>query len=490
MTAATSNRADLAALVGRFRDTRVWVAGDIMLDDYLQGDVDRISPEAPIQVVRVRTSRPFLGGAGNVARQLATLGARVRLCGMIGDDEPGETILGMCSEIGIDSSAIGRRSSIPTTRKMRILGQRNQQLLRLDWEETTAHPPEITVPLVERLTQGSNPDVVLISDYAKGFLEAETVQAICKAAKDRGAIIIVDPKRTDFSFYRGANIIKPNLKEIEAATGMSLRDQDYEAVADVARQFVEDLDLDAMVVTMGGRGMLTVTRDGGMSVVKSDRRTVFDVSGAGDTALAVLALGLAVGAELNDALALANTAAGVAVGEVGTTAVTNEDIVSALDLRPAAKIMSRQDLATQLEAWRLEGQTIVFTNGCFDLLHIGHLDLLRQAAELGDKLVLAINSDSSVRGLKGDTRPLIPETERATLLAALECVDAITIFAEETPLEILTELRPDVLVKGQDYQLHEVVGRELVESLGGRVELVPLLPEHSTSALIDRIRRS
>jgi D-beta-D-heptose 7-phosphate kinase/D-beta-D-heptose 1-phosphate adenosyltransferase len=487
---ATSNRADLAALVGRFRDTRVWVAGDIMLDDYVKGDVDRISPEAPIQVVHVRKSKPFLGGAGNVARQLATLGARVRLCGMVGDDDAGNTILEMCDDHGIDSSGVGRLGSIPTTRKMRVLGQRDQQLLRLDWEEIVPQPPELTQPLIDRLAQGSDPDVVLVSDYAKGFLERETVATLCSTARDRGAIVIADPKRQDFSHYRGANIIKPNLKELEVATGRDLRGEDAETVADVARPLVKELDLDAMVVTLGGRGMLVVKRDGGSSVVEADRRAVFDVSGAGDTALAVLALGLAVGADIEDALALANTAAGVAVGEVGTTAVSNEDIVAALDLRPAAKIMSRRDLATQLQAWRLEGQKIVFTNGCFDLLHIGHLAILRSASELGDKLVLAINSDDSVRRLKGETRPLIPETERATLLAALECVDAITVFDEDTPLEILKELKPDILVKGQDYQLHEVVGRELVESLGGRVELVPLLPEHSTSALIERIRRA
>jgi len=482
-------RTDLIEIVGRFRGLHVWVVGDVMLDEYVSGQVDRISPEAPIPVVRVRAEETRLGGATNVARQLATLGARVSLCGVVGDDAPAHALTAMCAEKGIDTRAVASTPGHHTTRKLRVLGH-GQQLLRLDWEENQPCPPDAVAGLIDRLHEGEAPDVVVLSDYAKGFLTDEIIAAFTAEASTFGVPVLVDPKRRDLGAYRGATVITPNLRELEHATGLELAGEEPDAIATAARTVISDHHFDAVVVTMGAGGMLVVPADGPHSLIAGQKREVFDITGAGDTAIALLALSLALGANLVDAAHIANTAAGIAVGEVGATAVAAEEIVAALGRQQSGKIYTRSRLAEQVETWRLQGRSVVFTNGCFDLLHLGHLSLLRGASRHGDVLVLAINSDASVRRLKGEARPLVPQADRAALLAALDCVDAVVIFDEDTPLETIAAIRPDVLVKGQDYQPHEVVGRELVESYGGRLELVPLLPEHSTSALVDRILKS
>jgi D-beta-D-heptose 7-phosphate kinase/D-beta-D-heptose 1-phosphate adenosyltransferase len=489
VSAARLTRSQLAAAVGRFPGLHVWVAGDLMLDEYVSGQVERISPEAPVPVVRVRETQNRLGGATNVARQIAALGARVSLCGIVGQDQAGDALLARCAEKGIDTPAVGRLEECQTTRKLRVLGH-GQQLLRLDWEETVPCPEGAIAPLIDTLRSGAAPDVVVLSDYAKGFLTDETISALVAAAGELEVPVLVDPKRRDLGAYRGATVITPNLRELEDATGLRLAGGELGVIAEAARGVVEQGGFEAAVVTLGERGMLVVRSGASHVAIAAERRAVYDVTGAGDTAIAVLALSMAAGAGLADAARIANTAAGIAVGEVGAVSVPADDILAALNRQQTGKILTRAELAEQVEAWHLQGRTVVFTNGCFDLLHLGHLALLRSAAQHGDVLVLAINSDNSVRRLKGDDRPLMPEAERAALLAALDCVDAVTIFDEDTPLETLEEVRPDVLVKGQDYLPHEVVGRELVESSGGRLELVPLLPEHSTSALVERIRRS
>jgi D-beta-D-heptose 7-phosphate kinase/D-beta-D-heptose 1-phosphate adenosyltransferase len=489
MMAEGDRAARLVDIIGRFDGLNVWVAGDIMLDEYVVGKVGRISPEAPVPVVHIRERIARLGGATNVARQIAVLGANVSLTGVIGRDEAGDTVLRVCRENSIDTRAVGRLDDGPTTHKIRVLGQR-QQLLRLDWEERRPCPFDLAEELVGKLDSGEPPDVLILSDYAKGFLSKSTMAVLVDAARRHGAPVLVDPKRDDLGEYTGATIVKPNLRELEAATGLELSGAVDRVIVDAARQVLAGSDTGALVVTLGERGMLIVPRDGEHLAVKGHRRAVFDVTGAGDTAMAVLALGLGAGASLEDSTRLANLAAGIAVGEVGTAAVSRSDLLADLGDRSAGKVMNRRGLAAQVESWRLQGKRVVFTNGCFDLLHTGHLSLLREAAQLGDILVLAINSDASVRRLKGEHRPLVPQAERAALLAALDCVDAVTVFDEDTPLETLEMIRPDVLVKGQDYRIHEVVGRELVESNGGRVELVPLLPEKSTTALIERIRRA
>jgi D-beta-D-heptose 7-phosphate kinase / D-beta-D-heptose 1-phosphate adenosyltransferase len=489
MTAERQNAAAsaLPSVLERFTDLVVWVVGDVMLDEYVTGAVERISPEAPVPVVRAHATENRLGGAANVARQLAALGARVSLAGVVGADSAGETLLRLCEAAGIDTRAVPNVPERPTTRKLRVLGH-SQQLLRLDWEDTGACTPQVTVRLASKLAEGPRPDAIVLSDYAKGVL---TPQAIAAVMRLRGsAPVLVDPKHTDFARYRGATTVTPNLRELEAACGRALDPDDAPAIVAAARALLEASGLHSMVVTLGSRGMLVVPGQGPETALPATRREVYDVTGAGDTAIAVLTLGLAAQAPLVQAAQLANAAAGVAVSQVGAVAVSAAAIRDALAARPDGKILSRPELAARAATWRTAGKRIVLTNGCFDLLHAGHLALLSDAAKLGDVLVLAINSDASVRRLKGPERPLVTQAERAALLAALAFVDAVTIFEEDTPLEVLAAVRPQVLVKGGDYQPSEVIGRELVEAAGGRVVIVPLLPERSTTALLERIRGS
>jgi len=475
----------LLALLERFAGVRLWVVGDLMLDEYVVGAVDRISPEAPVPVVRVRDTEYRLGGAANVARQAAALGAQVSLAGAVGEDAAGGRLLGLCGEAGIDTRAVLRLGHRATTRKLRVLGH-SQQLLRLDWDsEGPCTAPE-TARAVAALREGPPPGAVILSDYAKGVLTPEALAALLPLS--RSAPVIVDPKHRDFTRYRGATAVTPNLRELELAAGLILNPDDVESIAAAARRLVREADLEAMIVTLGDRGMLVVPASSAPITVPATKREVYDVTGAGDTAIAVLAVALAAGAPLAAAAQIANTAAGVSVGQVGAVAVEPASIRDALASRPDGKVLDRTGLAARAASWRMMGKRIVFTNGCFDLLHSGHLSLLENAARLGDVLVLAINSDESVRRLKGPERPLVPQAERAALLAALSFVDAVTIFDEDTPLETLQALRPHVLVKGADYRPDQIVGRELVESYGGHVAVVPLVPEKSTSALVERIR--
>ena len=475
----------LPAILARYQGLHVWVVGDLMLDEYVMGTVERISPEAPVPVVRVNDTEHRLGGAANVARQVAALGARVSLAGVTGDDEAAAQLLRLCDAANIDTHALVRLPERRTARKLRVLSH-SQQLLRLDWEDAVPCAAQTTVRLVSRLAEGARPDAIILSDYAKGVL---TPEAIAGVARLRGtAPLVVDPKHRDFTRYRGATIVTPNLRELEAAVGHALDANDTASLTAAARPLLEAARIESMVVTLGNRGMLLIPSRGPETAVPAIGREVYDVTGAGDTAIAVLALSLAAQAPLLQAVQVANAAAGVAVGFVGAVAVDAASIRNALAARPDAKILSRHELTARAASWRMAGKQIVVTNGCFDLLHAGHLALLGHAAKLGDVLVLAINSDASVRRLKGPERPLVPQAERAALLAALTFVDAVTIFDEDTPLEVLQTIKPHVLVKGGDYRPSEVIGRELVEASGGRVEIVPLTPEKSTSSLVERIR--
>lgn len=475
----------LVEILERLPGLHVWVIGDLMLDEYVSGAVDRISPEAPVPVVRVRETELRLGGAANVARQVAALGARVSLAGAVGDDEAGERLLELCASAGIDTRGAAQLCDRATTRKLRVLGH-SQQLLRLDWEDTSPCAPGAIEHAIGQLATGPSPDAIILSDYAKGVLTPHTIAAVL--ALRGGAPAVVDPKHRDFSRYRGATAVTPNLRELESAAGEVLDPQDTDAIESAARRVARTAGLEALVVTLGARGMLVVPAAGPCFAVPAEKREVYDVTGAGDTAIAVLAAALGAGASLSAAVQIANSAAGVAVGQVGAVAVEPGRIRDALAARPDGKVLRRDELAARAASWRMSGKKIVFTNGCFDLLHSGHLTLLEHAARLGDVLVLAINSDASVRRLKGPERPLVPQAERAALLAALSFVDAVAIFDEDTPLETLEAVRPHVLVKGADYRPEQIVGRELVEGYGGRVAVVPLVPEKSTSALVERIR--
>jgi len=477
----------LLALLERFAGLEVWVVGDVMLDEYVTGAVERISPEAPVPVVRAHATEHRLGGAANVARQIAALGARVSLGGVVGEDAAGEALQRLCAAERIDTRALVRAGGRQTTRKLRVLGH-SQQLLRLDWEDVAPCAAASSAQLLARLASGARPDAVVLSDYAKGVLTPEVIGGVLRS---RGAApVVVDPKQRDFAGYRGASAVTPNLRELEAAAGRTLLASDTAGIAVAAREVLHAAGLESMVVTLGEHGMLVVPASAPETAIAALQREVYDVTGAGDTAVAVLTLGLAARGPMVQAARLANAAAGVAVGRVGAVAVSIASIRDALAARPEGKLLARTELAARAAEWRTAGKRIVFSNGCFDLLHAGHLALLSHASKLGDVLVLAINSDASVRRLKGPERPLVPQAERAALLAALAFVDAVTIFEEDTPLAVLEAVRPEVLVKGGDYRPTEVIGRELVEAAGGRVEIVPLTPEKSTSSLVERIRSS
>lgn len=482
-----SSSVDLLPVLHRYAGLHAVVVGDLMLDEYIAGTVDRISPEAPVPVVRVKDTELRLGGAANVARQMAALGVSVSLAGVVGADAAGEDVLRLCAEAAIDTRAVLRSAERNTTRKLRVLGH-SQQLLRMDWEDTRPCAPSMIADLLKRLEDIRRPDVIVLSDYAKGVVTAQAIEGAMAVGARYDASVLVDPKHRDFRRYRGATTITPNLRELEAAAGAHVNPDDPAAVAAAARALTVAANLRAMVVTLGARGMLVVPADGPEISIPAVQRAVFDVTGAGDTAIAVLAVSLAARASFVAAAQIANAAAGIAVGQVGTVAVDVDGIRAALTEAAMGKVLSRDEVATRAASWRLAGKRIAFTNGCFDLLHSGHLALLRESRKLGDVLVLAINSDASIRRLKGPDRPLVGQAERAALLAALDCIDAVTIFEEDTPLETIRRVRPQVLVKGADYRIDEVVGREFVEADGGRVALVPLVPEKSTTALVQRIR--
>lgn len=479
--------AELLPILQGFRGARVWVAGDLMLDEYIEGTVSRISPEAPVPVVKVSARRHCLGGAGNVGHCLSALGAHVQLCGVVGADAAGEKLLAACEDAGIDASAVGQSAQWSTICKLRVVAQR-QQLLRMDWEDVRPVRDADAGALIDRLKAGQRPDAIVISDYAKGFVTPSVARQLIDLGQELGVPVLVDPKVDDLGVFRGATVVTPNLREFAAVAGDVLPDVHTQEFSELVCRHRDEAGLGALLVTLGERGILVCGRDGAGTAIQSTTRDVYDVTGAGDTLIATLALGLAVGADLLAAARIANTAAGLAVGQFGTATVTLDLLVRDLRSRPRDATFTEADLVQQLAFWRLQGKRVVFTNGCFDVLHAGHLALLRQAATLGDVLVVGINDDASVTRLKGEGRPFTPQDERCALVGALDCVDAVTLFSEDTPLRLIEQVRPAVLVKGADYALEDVVGREAVEAAGGEVVLVDLVEERSTTRLIEKAR--
>ena len=484
---ATLSHGNVARLLERFRELRIVVVGDVMLDEYFLGSVERASPEAPVPVVKMGAESRGLGGAANVASVAAALGSKVELLGVVGDDAAGDRFLAECEVAGIDATNVVRVAGRPTTRKLRILAQ-HQQVVRLDWEDTRPVDETVGEALVERLRASEPADAVVLSDYAKGLLSPAVLEGLIAVGREWGAPILVDPKSSDLTRYKGATLLKPNIHELELVIGRRLRDDRETDLAEVCESILASAGVESLVVTLGEKGMAVFSRQGDPFFVPTSVREVFDVSGAGDTVIATLALSLAAGASFRDAVRVANEAAGIAVGKSGVAVVQPKELASRFAPGGADKILSREDLVHRVAWWRMQDQKIVLTNGCFDLLHVGHVHLLREAALQGDVLIVAINSDDSVRRLKGGNRPLIAADERAALLAALNSVDAVVVFDEDTPRELLDEVRPDVLVKGGDYREDQVVGRRMIADWGGSVVLIPLVPDRSTSGLVERIR--
>lgn len=465
---------------------RLMVLGDVMLDKYIWGDVGRISPEAPVPVLRVTHASHQPGGAANVAMNLAKLGAAVSLVGFTGGDADERLLAESVKPHGIDAAFVGC-AGFPTVTKTRIVGAR-QQMLRLDSENLGQRQRADHNRLLEcALAELPKCDAVVLSDYAKGVLTPELCQAVIRAARQREIPVLVDPKTADFIRYKGATTVCPNLNELSVASREESRN--LEAMLTAGERMVTDFDLEYLTVTLSEKG-IAVLRPGNRFLAPAQARQVFDVSGAGDTVIAVLALCLASGLSIEPSVQLANIAAGIVVGKVGTVPVEKHELLAALApdiaLHAEDKVLTREELTRRVAVWRANGESVVFTNGCFDLIHVGHITVLEQARRLGDRLIVAINSDESVSCLKGPNRPVVGENERARVLAALAAVDAVTIFGEATPLELIVATRPDVIVKGGDYSEDTVVGAKEVKAWGGKVAIVPTVEGHSTTRLIQR----
>ncbi len=470
-----------------FGQLKILVVGDIMLDRYIVGEVERISPEAPVPVLRhaERYERP--GGAANVAMNLAGLGCQTILAGFWGADAEQDELVKLLAPAKVDTVGVVS-SSLPTISKTRIVA-RTQQLLRLDIESREPIPVEEMGRLQARAVElVSKVHAVILSDYAKGVLTREVCEAVIRAARTAGVPVLVDPKTKDFSKYSGATTVCPNLNELSAATGVP--PHHTEALLKAARAQRAEHDFGSLTVTMSEKGITNLGADEEFHS-PARAREVFDVSGAGDTVIATLAAALAGGLQMRTAVDLANLSAGIVVGKVGTVPIAAHELIAALTpstgITSEEKILDFDRVQRRVAEWRAAGETVVFTNGCFDLLHLGHITLLEDCRRFGSKLVLGLNADSSVGRLKGPTRPIVAERERARVMAALASVDAVVLFEQDTPLELIRALRPDVLVKGGDYTVGTVVGHEEVMAQGGRVEIVPTVEGFSTTNLVKKL---
>jgi D-beta-D-heptose 7-phosphate kinase/D-beta-D-heptose 1-phosphate adenosyltransferase len=471
---------------------RVAVIGDVMVDEYVDGHVERISPEAPVPVVRSGLTRSVAGGAANAAANVAALGAHAVLVGLVGRDGPDEFARLMKSHGRVEMGGLVVDAGRRTTRKTRVLSQR-QQLVRLDSEDL--HPLSETVEAelcAAAAGASAECDIVILSDYGKGVLTDRTLRAAIEAAKAAGRRVVVDPKRTDFSAYRGADIVTPNRSELSRASGLPT---ETDAQVEQAAHKIADQFGGALLVTRSEQGMSFFDGRRPALHVPTVAREVFDVSGAGDTVVATLATALAAGFDIAEAILLANHAAGLVVAKAGTATVSFNELGDAIDLGAyavagPAPVLGREEAERWRNHWGRQGLTVGFTNGCFDLLHPGHVSLIRQSAAACDRLIVALNSDASVRRLKGPRRPVQSESARAEVMSALKGVALVTIFEEDTPREIIEALRPDLIVKGADYKLEDVVGADLVQARGGKVLLVDLVSGHSTTKLIAQSSRS
>ncbi len=481
-------------LAGRLARTKVLVVGDLMLDSYYWGNVRRISPEAPVPVVKVKVNEKTfrLGGAGNVAANLSGLGCTAAVIGLTGQDTASRQVKDLMAAFHIEDHCIFDPER-PTTSKTRIMASK-QQVVRLDEEDGS----DIDKGTAQRILSAAaemlpHVDAVILSDYGKGmFASLDFVQAMIRACIKAAVPVFIDPKGRHWGRYAGATCITPNTAELELATGTPVKVESD--LIPVARDFRRQLALQWLMVTRGPKGMALFGDEALPVIIAARAREVFDVSGAGDTVIATLAACVATGLSFAQAASVANTAAGIVVGKLGTWAVRWTELEAALisetHKKPAStlwKVADVQDAAVRLARWRQADQRIVFTNGCFDLLHPGHVSLLHQASLLGDRLIVGLNTDASINRLKGAQRPILPGQDRAAILSALEDVDMVVFFDEDTPLNLIGQLKPDILVKGADYRVEDVVGKAVVEAYGGQVRLVEIRKGHSTTAIARKL---
>ncbi len=462
-----------------FSTVKVLVVGDMMLDIYYTGDVSRISPEAPVPVVKISDTTKRLGGACNVANNLSHIGANVRLLGLASDDTHGKILRKMLDDIKVSYQLYNFLEN--TTSKLRVIGSR-QQIARLDFEDDTV----LDKPSVDEITKDIKTDlalndVIIISDYGKGVCTDEICAYIISEAKKISKPVIIDPKGNDWTKYTGATVVTPNVKELGVVANVSINNTD-EDVLKYGRMIKDKYDIEYLIVTRSDQGITVIASDY-VKTFKAESKEVFDVSGAGDTVVSILAVSFALNYDIAETIELANRAAGIVVAKAHTVPITIEELKESYNLVQHSKMITKDNLGEVLLYYRDRGKKIVFTNGCFDILHIGHVKYLQASKEVGDVLIVGLNSDKSVKMLKGDDRPINNQADRATLLSAFSFIDHVIIFDDETPVELIKTIKPDVLVKGGDYKLEEVVGREYAK----KVELIDFVEGYSSTNIINKI---
>lgn len=479
-------------LLAKFRGARLLCVGDLMVDYFVYGNAARLSPEAPVPVFQTHHTIQSLGGAGNVVRNLSSLGVQTDFLSVRGQDAPGIECVTLLGDLPNVTAHLTVDNHRPTTTKTRYLCQ-NQQLLRVDHELSSPLEDNCIQTLKEAFNGAcSKADGVIVSDYGKGVLTPRFLTFIIETTKKQGIPLIVDPKGTDYSIYRGATLLTPNLKELKDGTGLSVQSDDDVVAA--ACFLINTYNMDAVLVTRSEKGMtLVMGSESNVTHIPTDGRDVYDVSGAGDTVVATLAAAMAVGGDLPDAAYLANRAAGIVVGKVGTAVVTPQEIENSVNASSSPvtskdKVRTLTGAVEDLITWRRQGYRVGLTNGCFDLLHPGHVDQLQKARLACDRLIVAVNSDDSVRRLKGTGRPIQNTDSRTTILSSLACVDMVVVFEDDTPLSLIMALKPDVLIKGADYRVADIVGAREVISWGGDVQTIPLAEGHSTTGIIHKIK--
>ena len=482
--------AELQARIAAFKDARILCLGDVMLDRFIYGQVSRISPEAPIPVLSSAARQAMLGGAGNVARNIEALGAHCILAAVVGDDEAGAQIQAQCAAAAGITPRLALEAGRPTTVKSRYVAG-GQQLIRVD-DETASAVTDASADALLQAAEAALGEVqaVVLSDYGKGALGVTFLRQVIERARDAGVAVIVDPKGRDFSRYGGATLIKPNRVELELETGLKCG-SDEEVVA-AAEAVLAQSGVERLLVSRSDKGVSLIEADGEPYHLAARAHQVFDVSGAGDTVTATIAAVIAAGGNYRSAALLANLAGGIVIAKAGTAVVTAGELARAVNdaapALPASKVMAADQIADRVARWRAAGLRVGFTNGCFDLLHPGHIALLSEARQHCERLIVAINSDASVQRLKGPGRPLQTAAARAEILAALAAVDAVCVFEDDTPLVLLEALQPDLLIKGGDYGLDEVVGGDLVTGYGGEVRVTRHVQGAGTSDLIAKER--
>ncbi|MBC8500881.1 MAG: D-glycero-beta-D-manno-heptose-7-phosphate kinase [Nanoarchaeota archaeon] len=464
----------LIQIINNFKRKRILVIGDIMLDKYIYGDVSRISPEAPVQIVRARKESYKLGGSGNVVNNITSLGAKATIIGEVGKDKEKDILIRLLREKKIKSRLISTKK--PTITKIRVVG-RSQQLIRIDYEDDKNNNVKEIIKKVKRETRSC--DAIIISDYAKGSISTALMKKVLVIAK--GKSIIVDPKPSHNVDYSGATLITPNEKESYIMSGLDKGEKIFEVIKKLEQKMKTKI-----LVTRGKDGMAFIKKNE-LIEVPTIAEEVYDVTGAGDTVIAVLALSIASGANLEEATVIANHCAGIVVTKFGTATVSARELLSAIE-KENRKLKSQEEIIEIRKELKKQGKKVVFTNGCFDILHTGHVRLLEKTRALGDVVILGLNSDSSVRKIKGPTRPIIKESERAEILSALECIDYIVFFDERTPVNIIKKLKPDIHVKGGDYTNKPMPERKVIEGYGGKVVLIPLFKDFSTTSVIEKIK--